>query len=47
MYVQRYTLEEVAKHADWLLVNGKVVDFAAFRHKHPGGQAILTQYAGL
>eukprot|EP00462_Mataza_sp_D1_P012976 CAMPEP_0175149598 /NCGR_PEP_ID=MMETSP0087-20121206/17338_1 /TAXON_ID=136419 /ORGANISM="Unknown Unknown, Strain D1" /LENGTH=642 /DNA_ID=CAMNT_0016435319 /DNA_START=106 /DNA_END=2034 /DNA_ORIENTATION=- len=44
------TMDEVAKHnteADmWVVIHGKVVDVTKFLPEHPGGVAILKQYAG-
>lgn len=43
-------LKEVAKHNKdgdvWTVVHGKVYDISDFLPNHPGGKAVLSQYAG-
>ncbi|KAF4664579.1 hypothetical protein FOL47_005066 [Perkinsus chesapeaki] len=45
-----YTEEEVAKHTTkddcWIIVNGMVYNVTDWLPKHPGGEAVILQYAG-
>jgi hypothetical protein len=45
-----YTMEEVAKHIKpddvWVVINKKVVDLSKFKDEHPGGEAVIMQFAG-
>jgi hypothetical protein len=45
-----YTMEEVAKHTQpddvWCVVNKKVVNLSTFKNEHPGGEAVIMQFAG-
>lgn len=45
-----YSLAEVAKHKVkgdmWLAIDGKVYDISGFAEMHPGGEGVLTPYAG-
>jgi hypothetical protein len=48
--VQVIPLSEVEKHDKdddaWTVVHGKVLDISEFLSQHPGGKAVLKQYAG-
>lgn len=48
--MQVIPLSEVAKHNKdgdaWTVVHGKVLDISEFLPRHPGGKAVLKQYAG-
>lgn len=50
MGLQEYSLEEVKLHNTkddlWIIVEGKVYDLSKWKHKHPGGAAILLDFAG-
>ena len=43
-------MEEVKKHNKegdlWLVIHGNVVDVSDFLPQHPGGKAVMRQYAG-
>ena len=43
-------MSEVAKHNKdgdaWTVVHGKILDISDFLPRHPGGKAVLKQYAG-
>jgi L-lactate dehydrogenase (cytochrome) len=43
-------LAEVGKHNTvedfWMVIHGKVYDMTDFISHHPGGKAVLKQYAG-
>ena len=45
------SLQELAKHNTpedaWVRVGHRVIDVTSFKYAHPGGELILTQYAGL
>jgi len=46
----QFTAEEIARHRSqqslWLVVDGQVCDVTRFQHHHPGGAAVLQQFAG-
>jgi hypothetical protein len=48
--MQEIKLSEVQKHNKeddaWVVIHGNVVDVTDFLPQHPGGKAILQQYAG-
>ena len=48
--LQVIPLSEVAKHHNdgdaWTVVHRKVLDISDFIPRHPGGKAVLKQYAG-
>lgn len=43
-------MSEIAKHNQdgdaWTVVHRKVLDISEFIPRHPGGKAVLKQYAG-
>lgn len=45
------SMEEVAKHNSpddcWVVLHGQVYDLTEFHASHPGGSAIITDYAGM
>ena len=49
-YMQVIPMSEVAKHDKdgdaWTVVHRKVLDISEFIPRHPGGKAVLKQYAG-
>lgn len=46
----QYSLDEIARHTErtdrWLAVNGYVYDITNWAKRHPGGEKIITGYAG-
>jgi|ERR1712166_93278 len=47
---QSFTAADIAKHASkddtWLTINREVFDVSKWGHKHPGGNTLISQWAG-
>lgn len=45
-----FTRDEVAKHTSendaWIIIDSEVYDISKFAAMHPGGEALLLEYAG-
>ena len=43
-----YTLEDVAKHDEWIVIDHHVYDVSAYLQQelHPGGNEVLLKYCG-